>query len=128
MQEENTKRTGENLLNRIVKRFTGLTNHVNILDKDTLSKVVSNAKTNSIESLVHDLQYNINNSIRIHAHAQTGNLTEFEKSNLIVSLSDVEAVHAADIFAPFIDKGYKVLLLNEYEPFREYNVYLISWK
>lgn len=127
MQEENTKTKG-GFLNRIGTRLSNLTNHVNILDKDTLSKIVSNAKTSSIESMVHDLQYNINNSIRSHAHAQAGNLTEFEKSNLIVSLSDIEAVHADDIFAPFIDKGYKVLLLNEYEPFREYNVYLISWK
>ena len=127
MQEENTKRKGS-LLNRLGTRLSYLTSHVNILDKDTMSRIVNNARTNSIDNMVHEIQYNINNSIRSRVHAQSGNLTDFEKSNLIVSLSDIEALHAADIFAPFIDKGYKVLLLNEYEPFSEYNVYLISWK
>lgn len=127
MQEENTKTKG-GFLSRIGTRLSNLTNHVNILDKDTLSKIVSNAKTSSIESMIHDLQYNINSSIRSHAHAQAGNLTEFEKSNLIVSLSDNENEYAEDIFAPFLDKGYKVFPMNTYDNFREYNVYLISWK
>ena len=116
------------LLTRLEKRLSSFGRRINIVEKETVSRLVSDTEEDEILDMIRTAQAAINGEIRFRAHQPYGSITKFERSNLVVSLSEDEERHKTEIFEPFIEKGYTVTPLEEYEPFGGYHVYLVSWK
>ena len=116
------------LLNRLEKRLSSFGKRINIVEKETVSRLVNDTEEDEILEMIRTKQGEINGEIRFRAHQPFGAITKFERSNLVVSLSEDEEQHKTEIFKPFIEKGYAVTALEDYEPFGGYHVYLVSWK
>ena len=118
----------EEFLKKTENKLRGLRRRVNIADSSSISTLIKNAETDEIVEMINDIQYDINSVIRYRAHLSVGSITDFERNNYIVSLSEKQAKYSSEIFAPFIEKHYIVTDLGKFEPFTGYNVYLLSWK
>lgn len=126
---QNNKKRNGSFLSRIEKKITNIGKSVNIMERNTMARIISDEETDEIAEMIRLAQSEINNEIRYKAKQILGNVTRFDKNNLIVSLSEKEETKSNEIFEPFIDKGYTVVSLSDnYEPFKGYNVYLVSWK
>lgn len=128
MQDKNNETRFGTLLRKIERKLNPFGRHLNIADKDKMARMVNDAETDEVLEIVRTVQFNINGEIKFRARQPIDTITRFERNNLVVSLSDTENIHTSDIFAPFIEKGYTVTDLKEFEPFSEYHVYLVSWK
>ena len=118
----------DTLLKRLGRKLSSFGKGVNIIDKETVSRLVNDTETSEITEMIRLKQTEINSEIRFRAHQPYGEITKFERSNLIVSLCEDEERYKTEIFESFINKGYAVTPLEVYEPFADYNVYLVSWK
>ena len=126
-KKQNDSRFGT-LLRKIERKLSGYTRNVNIAERETISTYISESETDNIDEIVRETQYQINNEIKFRAHQPIGAVTRFERNNLVVPLSETEQAHSDEIFAPFLEKGYSVTDLKDFEPFSDYHVYLVSWK
>lgn len=126
-KKQNESRFGT-LLRKIERKLSGYAKNVTIPEREKISTYISESETDEIEEVVREAQYQINNEIKFRAHQPIGAITRFERNNLVVSLTENEEQHSAEIFEPFVSKGYTVTDLTEYDPFAEYHVHLVSWK
>lgn len=124
--EKKTNKVGR-LIRKAERKLQNLGKGINIPDKDTMSRIINDAKEEEVSEMIRERQYGINNEIRFRVKQPNDAITDFERNNVVVSLSNTEESHSSEIFAPFVEKGYTVTKLAEYEPFVEYNVYLVSW-
>ena len=125
MNEQQNKKNGLNtLFQKVSKRW----NRINIMEKESVARLLNETEADKTAELIRNAQANINHEIRFRVHQPIGNFTKFEQNNLIISLTEEEEKHSNEIFAPFIAKGYTIIPLAEYEPFTGYDVYLLSWK
>ena len=128
MQEKNNETRFGTLLRKFERKLNPFGKHLKVVEKDKLSGMITDAENEEILEMIRTMQFQINNEISFRVRQPLETITRFERSNLIVSLSDKEDKHSDEIFDPFISKGYTVVNLNDYEPFGEYHVYLVSWK
>ena len=128
MQDNNIETRFGTLLRKLEKKLNPFVKHLKVAEKDKLSGIITDAENEEILEMIRTMQFQINNEIGFRVRQPLETITRFERSNLIVSLSDKEDKHSDEIFEPFISKGYTVISLKEYEPFGDYHVYLVSWK
>lgn len=124
MQSKKEEKNFKNFFKNLFKFGHGL----NIKDKSILASKIANATNDAISECIHGKQCLINGEIKYMASQPIGAVTDFSRSNLVVSLTDTEEKYSTEIFEPFIAKGYAVTQLCDYTPFAGYNVYLVSWK
>ncbi len=129
---QNNKKSNESrfgaLFRKIERKITGIGKNVTIPERDKISTYISEVENDDVTELIREAQYLISNEIKFRAHQPIGAVTRFERNNLVVSLTENEEQHSAEIFEPFVSKGYTVTDLTEYDPFAEYHVHLVSWK
>lgn len=128
MQDKQSESRFGTLLRKIERKLNPFGRHLNIADKDKMARMVNDAESDEVLELVRNIQFHINGEIHFRVRQPMECITRFERNNLIVSLSETENLHAKEIFEPFVEKGYFVTDLKEFEPFSEYHVYLVSWK
>lgn len=128
MQEKNNESRFGTLLRKLERKFNPFGRRLNIADKDKVARIVNESEYDNISEIVMDTQCQINSEITFRVRQSIDSITRFERNNLIVSLSETEEKHSSEIFEPFIQKGYSVTDLKDFEPFKDYHVYLVSWK
>ena len=128
MQEKNNETRFGTLLRKLERKLNPFGKHLKVVEKDKISSMITEAENEDTLEMIRTMQFQINNEISFRVRQPLETITRFERSNLIVSLSDKEDKHSDEIFEPFISKGYTVVSLKDYEPFDEYHVYLVSWK
>lgn len=128
MQEKNNETRFGTLLRKLERKLNPFGKHLKVVEKDKLSGMITDAENEEIMETIRTMQFQINNEIGFRVRQPLETITRFERSNLIVSLSDKEDKHSDEIFEPFISKGYTVVSLKDYELFGDYHVYLVSWK
>jgi hypothetical protein len=128
MSEKNNETRFGTLLRKLERKLNPFGKHLKVVEKDKISGMITDAENEDTLETIRTMQFQINNEIGFRVRQPLETITRFERSNLIVSLSDKEDKHSDEIFEPFISKGYTVVSLKEYEPFGDYHVYLVSWK
>ena len=128
MQDKNNETRFGTLLRKLERKLNPFGKHLKVVEKEKISGMITDAENEEIFEMIRTMQFQINNEIGFRVKQPIDSITHFERSNLIVSLSDKEYKHSDEIFEPFLSKGYTVVNLKDYEPFGEYHVYLVSWK
>ena len=128
MQDKNNETRFGTLLRKLERKLNPFGKHLKVVEKEKISGMITDAENEEIFEMIRTMQFQINNEISFRVKQPIDSITRFERSNLIVSLSENENKHSDEIFEPFLSKGYTVVSLMNYEPFGEYYVYLVSWK
>ena len=127
-QDKNNETRFGTLLRKLERKLNPFGKYLKVAEKDKVSSIIAEAENEEIMEMIRTMQFQINNEISFRVKQPIDSITRFERSNLIVSLSENENKHSSEIFEPFVSKGYTVVSLKAYEPFVEYHVYLVSWK